>query len=111
MRQIWINDQIQLPDGRVGTVTYYGLDGVGIKFGLHDIHFEDLEGTTGGCLRDDLPKDHPSRKWKAEAMLRNPNMQKYFSLPCVGEEFKIIRKCKMGNVDELEDLDEMDKNC
>lgn len=101
MRKIWINDQVQLPDGRFGTVTYYGLDGVGIKFGTHNIPLEDLEGTTGGCLKDDLPQDHPSRKWRAEAMLREPELQKYFKIPCVGEDFEVIRICKQGNYKDI----------
>jgi|GEM_PF-1774365 hypothetical protein len=97
MNELWINDQIRLPDGRVGTICYNGLDGLGIKFGLHDIPLEDLEGTSGGCFNDRLPLNHPSRKWESEAMLRDVKIQKYFSIPCVGEEFKIIRKCKDGN--------------
>jgi hypothetical protein len=95
---LWINDQIRLPDGRVGTVTYHGLDGDGIKWGLHDVPLEDLEGTCGGVLATNLPLNHPSWKWLADAMLRSPEVQKYFSLPCVGEEFEIIRKCEFGKI-------------
>jgi hypothetical protein len=96
---LWINDQVRLPDGRVGTIVCHGLGGNGIKFGLYDIPLEDLEGTTGGGFADNLPADHPSRKWFADAMLRSPEVQKYFSLPCVGEEFEVIRKCDHGKVD------------
>lgn len=35
---LWINDQIRLPDGRVGTVCYHGLDGDGIIFGVQVLH-------------------------------------------------------------------------
>jgi len=97
---LWINDQIRLPDGREGTVCYHGLDGDGIKFGLHDIPLEDLEGTDGGLFVGgaNLPANHPARQWFAEAMLRSPDVQKYFKLPCVGEEYEIIRKCDHGVV-------------
>ena len=74
MITLWINDQVRLPDGRVGTISYHGLDGDGIIFGLHDIPLEDLEGTTGGVLADNLPSDHSSRQWHAEAMLRLPEL-------------------------------------
>ncbi len=99
---LWINDQVQLPDGRIGTVCYHGLDGNGIKFGLHDIPLEDLEGTDGGLFVGgaNLPANHPSRQWFAEAMLRSKDVQKYFELPCVGEDYEIIRKCDHGTVPE-----------
>jgi hypothetical protein len=98
MITLWINDQVRLPDGRVGTVSYHGLDGDGIIFGLHNIPLDDLEGTTGGVLEDNLPQDHPSRNWNAEAMLRLPEHQRFFSLPCVGTEYEIIRKCDHGRI-------------
>ena len=99
---LWINDQIRLSDGREGTVCYHGLDGDGVKWGLHDIPLEDLEGTDGGTVigEKDLPRNHPSRQWFADAMLRSPEVQKYFSLPCVGEDFEIIRKCHHGIIEE-----------
>lgn len=100
---LWINDQIRLPDGRVGTVCYLGLDGDGIIFGLHDIPLGDLEGTDGGCTVGgaDLPLNHPARRWFAEAMLRKPEVQKYFDIPCVGESYTIIRKCERGIIGEV----------
>ncbi len=90
-KMLWINDVIKLPDGRVGTVVYHGLDGEGIKFGIHNVPLEDLEGTSGGLFRDDLPLNHPSWQWRAEAMLRDQKLQHLFDIECVGEEFEMVR--------------------
>jgi len=95
MIQLWINDQIRLPDGREATVCYHGLDGDGIKFGLHDIPLEDLEDTCP-VFKQELPPEHPARNWTPDAILREKDYQKYCSLPCVGIEFEIIRKCSKG---------------
>lgn len=61
---------VRVPDGRVGTVVYNGLDGVGIKWGIHHPDPADFEGTYGGCVppsrdMDDFP-------WVPDAMLRDP---------------------------------------
>lgn len=69
---------VRLPDGRVGTTVYNGLDGVGIKWGWHQVTPDDLAGTY-------IPEDWP---WYPDAMLRD-----YYSgadLPCVGTDYEIV---------------------
>ena len=62
-----LGTQLRLPDGREATVVYNNLDGVGIKWGLHD-----------------------PEPGEPEAMLREP--WSGATLPCVGEEYVIIRR-------------------
>ena len=38
---------VRVPDGRIGTVVYNGLDGIGIKWGEHDVTIDDISGS--GC--------------------------------------------------------------
>jgi len=75
---------IRLPDGREGTVVYNGLDGVGIKWGRHVISIEDV----GGGSWYEAPRDY---EWFPDAMLREPYPSA--EIPCVGEEFEIVREC------------------
>lgn len=75
---------VKLPDGRIGTVVYNGLDGVGIKWGEHDITLDDLQGN-GGCVQEDVSDDY---EWEPDAMLRKPYASA--ELECVGEDFMII---------------------
>ena len=79
---------VKLPDGRLGTVVYNGLDGVGIKWGSHVVHQEDIVGS--GCaligVRDQEPPE--DYRWWPEAMLRNPYPSA--DLPCVGEEYEVV---------------------
>jgi hypothetical protein len=81
---------VKLPDGRIGTTVYNGLDGVGIKWGEHRPNPKDFDDTNGGLF--DLPDDHPATRpdfpWYPDAMLRDPYPTA--KLPCVGEEFEII---------------------
>lgn len=72
-----LGTQIRLPDGREATAVYNGLDGVGIMFGLHTPDPADFES------REDF-------KWEPEAMLREPYDSA--TLPCVGEEYIIIKE-------------------
>ncbi|MFA6064006.1 MAG: hypothetical protein WC736_15565 [Gallionella sp.] len=74
---------VRLSDGRYGTVVYNGLDGVGIKWGRHQVTLDDLLGS-GGMLDEKVPNDYP---WKADAMLRNPYPGA--EMPCVGEDYEI----------------------
>lgn len=70
------NTIIKLPDGRIGTTCYHGLDGDGIKFGKHKF---------------DLTKEDPFPM--PDAMLRElaPWNEKD-SMEYVGEKYKILRK-------------------
>jgi len=79
---------IKLPDGRIGTVVYNGLDGVGIKWGKYDITMDDIIGngnTTHGA--EVTPNEY---EWFPEAMLRKPYSSA--ELECVGDEFEIIQE-------------------
>ena len=75
---------VRLPDGRIGTVVYNGLDGVGIKWGSYSITTEDIKGH-GGLFSEPPLKDY---KWFPDAMLRDDYL--YADLPCVGGDFEII---------------------
>lgn len=90
---------IELPDGRVGTVVFNSLIGVGIKWGEHKPDPSDFEGTTGGVVamlggaEDEVPTDF---EWEPDALLREPweGFERHgFKLEdCVGEEYTIIRE-------------------
>ncbi len=71
---------VTLPDGRVGTVVYNGLDGIGIKWGRHDVTLRDV----AGGLFEEPPTGYP---WFPDAMLRDdyPGAE----LPCVGTEYEV----------------------
>lgn len=75
---------VKLPDKRIGTVVYNGLDGVGIKWGEHKITIEDLEGD-GNTFEDSCSEDY---EWEPDAMLRDDYPSA--DLPCVGSEFEVI---------------------
>lgn len=81
---------IKLPDGRIGTVVYNGLDGEGIKWGEHYITMDDITGngnTTHGA--EAAPDEY---EWFPDAMLRKPYPSA--DLECVGNEFEIVREGK-----------------
>lgn len=81
---------VRLPDGREGTTVYNGLDGIGIKWGIHYPSVENFKGTSGGCC--DTPKGSPALEdgwpWMPDAMLRN--QYPGADIPCVGEKYEII---------------------
>ena len=82
---------VKLGDGRIGTVVYNGLDGVGIRWGEHIIDKElagKFSGTCGGLFAQEVPKD--MLEWCPEAMLREPYPNA--DLPCVGRDFEIIQE-------------------
>lgn len=81
-----LGSQVRLPDGRVGTVVYNSLIGVGIKWGLHDPDPADFVGTDGNTVSDGSPRDWP---WEPDVLLREqwPNAP----MPCVGSEVELIR--------------------
>ena len=87
-----LGTQVRVPDGRVGTVVYNSLMGVGIKWGLHDPYPGDFEGTSGNTVTllggdEDKPRDFA---WEPDALLRTPwpSCERYGFAPedCVGEE-------------------------
>ena len=80
---------IELPDGRRGTTVYNSLTGIGIKWGEHNPNPADFEGTDGNVVSDGAPEGW---QWSPDAMLREPEAEDVLGMPCVGEEFVIIRK-------------------
>lgn len=73
-----LNTQIKLPDGRIGTICYNHLDGVGGVWGKHEF---EMPPTGFG----DLPEP--------DFMLREPALQGRVGCEksiCVGEKFKVI---------------------
>ena len=83
-----IGTRIKLPDGRVGTVVFNGLQGVGIKWGIHKPNPKDFEDTDGNTTSR-IPTLQPW-PWAPEAFLREKSVQKYFVEPCVGEDYEVL---------------------
>jgi hypothetical protein len=70
-----------MPDGRVGTVVYNGLDGVGIKWGRHKVDEDTFSGTFGNVFEPSVDvRDWP---WHPDAILRDPwpGCERYGWLP------------------------------
>jgi len=84
-----LGTQVKIPDGRVGTVVYNSLIGVGIKWGLHNPKPEDFEGTTGNTVTENAPENW---KWEPDALLRD-DMKELDGMECVCKEseVKILR--------------------
>lgn len=82
---------IKMGDGRVGTVVYNGLDGVGIKWGRHNPSPNEFIGTSGNtvALAPDSLAGDPDWSWQPDAMLREPYPGADF--PCVGDDWEILR--------------------
>lgn len=79
---------VRLPDGRIGTVIYHGLDGYGIRWGRVRSTREDLETlyeAQGGLFGRPVPM--PLRP---EAMLRKPELEPLLGLECVGENYEVV---------------------
>ena len=87
-----LGTQVKLPDGRMGTVVFNGLVGVGIKWGLHDPPPEDFENTHGDLFDIEPPANF---KWNPDALLREPfktcKENGYNPEDCVGKDFEVIR--------------------
>ena len=91
-----LGTQVVLEDGCEGTVVYNGLDGVGIKWGLHDPDPHEFAGTFGGVVDGrPLPDDW---EWKPDAMLRDPYEYADLDLEYVGEEYELTRVDLDGDV-------------
>ena len=81
-----LGTQIRLPDGRVGTVIYNSLSGIGIKFGLHNPSPKEFMETDGNMSRRAKPEGF---HWQPDAMLREPGTIP--DIECVGAEFEILK--------------------
>lgn len=88
-----LGTHVVFPDGRVGTVVFHSLIGVGIKWGLHEPPMEDFEGTSGGLMPCERPAGWP---WRPDALLRAPwpGCEQYGFSPehCVGGDFEVVRE-------------------
>ena len=85
---------IRIADGRVGTVVYNGLDGVGIKFGVHHITESDLHGS-GWCFSNDAPEDY---EWLPDAMLRDSYKGCRADVEYVGDSFNHIADVELDEM-------------
>lgn len=90
-----LGTQIRFADGRVGTVVYNSLIGVGIKWGLHTPNPKDFEGTTGNTVNENIPDGW---QWEPDALLREPwegcKRHGFTVEQCVGNDFEIIKKAE-----------------
>lgn len=82
---------IQLSDGRQATVVYNGLEGIGVKWGVHLLTKDDLAAIMGGsgCAEvgvEDRVSDEFA--WFPDALLREP--YKSAKMECVGRDFEVI---------------------
>jgi len=87
-----LGTQISFRDGRVGTVVYNSLIGVGIKWGLHNPLAEDFVGTDGNTVSSDMPDGWT---WEPEALLRAPwegcEKHGFSAEQCVGIDYEVTR--------------------
>lgn len=91
---------VRVPDGRIGTVVYHGLDGIGVKWGIHHPAPADFDGTFG----DTVPpsRDVTDWPWRPDAMLRDPYEHPEWQTPgleYVGDE----SRCEMVTEEEAYD--------
>jgi hypothetical protein len=75
---------VKLPDGREGTVVYNGLDGVGIKWGRHEVTAEEI----GGCANFNTGEPPEDFQLFPDAMLREPYPRA--GMECVGSDYEVI---------------------
>jgi len=82
---------IQLPDGRIATVVYHGLDGYGIRWGRITVDPEQILRGDGNTMRflggheGDSPANY---RYFPEAMLRDAYSSA--ALECVGRVFSVV---------------------
>jgi len=78
---------VKLPDGRVGTVTYHGLDGYGIIWGKHEVPVDEILEV---CPLFDKKIPLEVLRYQPQAMLREPYPNA--RLECVGDKYEIIEE-------------------
>jgi len=88
-----LGTQIRFADGRLGTMVYNSLIGVGIKWGLHNPNPSDFEGTDGNTVSNGSPDNW---EWEPDALLRDPwdGSERYgfTKEQCVGNDYEIIKQ-------------------
>ena len=80
---------IKLADGRIGTVVYNSLDGVGIKWGKLELSSEEIEiilGGNGGLFAQELTDKQ--KELAPDAMLRDSYPSA--DVPCVGKDYELL---------------------
>ena len=76
-----LNTVIKLPDGRIGTICYYNIDGCGGVWGEHSFRMPE------SGFGDELPAP--------EFMLREKTLEGRVGVStaeCVGEEFEVLKR-------------------
>lgn len=87
---------IKLLDGRIGTICYNGLDGVGGVWGEHDFsnvkqNYDDGWPKPEFILREkDVEALLQKPDWRGESYSHHPNLE------CVGRKFKIIKELRLA---------------
>ncbi len=84
---------VEMSDGRIGTVVFNGLSGVGIKWGVHYPNPKDFEGTSGGVCPQD---DRSSFKWEPDALLRDP--WPGAEIECVGKNYNTLTEKELATL-------------
>lgn len=74
-----LNTLIRLPDGRIGTICYNGLDGRGGIWGRHNFV---MEGNGENLPKPEFMLREPIAHWK--------NYEDRKNVECVGENFEVI---------------------
>ena len=84
--------KVRLPDGRIGTVVYNSLIGVGIKWGIFNPDPKDFIGTNGDTVNQDDPG--PDWPWKPDALLRDPwlGCENTGFTEFVGGSFEVVKE-------------------
>lgn len=89
-----LGTHVRLPDGRIGTVCFNSITGVGIRWGR--VMFSEEEAETimhgnGGLFGQEIDGDTLERI-SPQAMLRehSESLEKSLGLPCVGEDFEVL---------------------
>lgn len=80
-----LGDIVKVPDGRIGTVVYSGLDGFGIKWGKHLLLEEDRSVILGLNPLFEV-KTPEGYNWFPDAMLRDKDVEKLLQIECVGND-------------------------
>jgi len=79
---------IKMADGRMATVVYNSLVGVGIKWGEHHLSQDDLDAILAGNGNTITPGCPEGYEWEPDALLRDPKLTELLGMPCVGEDYE-----------------------
>lgn len=86
-----LGTKIKMHDGRIATVVYNSLIGVGVKWGAHNPDPQDFIGTTGNTIDENMPAEW---QWEPDALLRDPwdgcERSGFTMAQCIGENYEIV---------------------